>query len=183
MKKIIKKLAAWTALVGLMIGITACGKADAVKDDLYTYLNEMAEIQDLQKEAISEYNSYVTSEEADSQQLLTALNSSIIPKYESYLAELNAVTPATEDVQNVKAVCVDGANKQMDALRKVAEAITACDTDILNEADKLIVEAETIFADYESQLNVLANEHEITLTNGGSDAIQENNSEDGVEAE
>lgn len=183
MKKIIKKLTAWTALVGLMIGITACGKADAVKDDLYTYLNEMAEIQDLQKEAINEYNSYVTSEEADSQQLLAALNSSIIPKYENYLTELNAVAPTTEDVQNVKAVCVNGANKQMEALKKVAEAITACDTDILNEADKLIVEAETIFADYESQLNVLANEHEITLTNGGSDAIQENNSEEGVEAE
>lgn len=183
MKKMIKRLSVLTALVGIMVCMTACGKSDAVKDDLYTYLNEMAGIQDLQKEAINEYNSYVTSAEADSQQLLTALNNSIIPKYESYLTELNAVAPATEDVQNVKAVCVNGANKQMDALKKVAEAIAACDTDILNEADKLIGEAETIFADYESQLNVLANEHEITLTNGGSDIIQENNTGEGTEAE
>lgn len=183
MKTIMKKLTAFAALVGLMLGVTACSKSDAVKDDLYTYLNEMAEIQNLQKEAINEYNSYVTSEEADSQQLLTALNDSIIPKYENYLTELNAVDPETEEVQNVKMVCVSGANKQMDALKKVAEAITACDTDILNEADKLIAEAETIFSDYESQLNVLANEHEITLTNVGSDAIQENNSGEGAEAE
>lgn len=183
MKKLMKKLTALTALVGLMVCVTACGKSDAVKDDLYNYLNEMADIQDLQKEAINEYNSYVTSEEADSQQLLTALNSSIIPKYENYLSQLNAVEPATEDVQNVKSVCVNGANKQMDALKKVAEAIEACDTDILNEADTLIGEAETLFTDYENQLNVLANEHEITLTNGGSDAVQGNDSAEDGEAE
>lgn len=168
MKKKIKKLTAAIILAGLMICITACGKSDAVKDDLYTYLNDMQSVQELQKEAINEYNGYVNNADANSQELLTALQSSIIPKYEDYLTQLNAVTAETEEVQNVKIVCVNGANKQMDALKKVAEAIEACDTDILSEADALITESETILTDYESQLNTLAGEHDISLVNSGS---------------
>ena len=76
-------------------------------------------------------------------------------------------------MQAVKAVCVDGANKQMEALQKVAEAITDCDTDMLNDADDLITESETIFADYESQVQALAGEHEITLTGSAAAATTE----------
>lgn len=165
MKKKLKRLTATVILTGLMFCITACGKTDTVKDDLYTYLSDMQSVQELQKEAINEYNGYVSNEEANSQELLAALQSSIIPKYQSYLSGLNALAPETEEVQNVKAVCVNGANKQMDALNKVVEAIEACDTDILAEADTLISESEAIFTDYENQLNTLAGEHDINLVN------------------
>lgn len=163
-----KKLAVTVVLAGIMLCMAACGKKDAVKDDLYSYLTEMAEVQELQKTAINEYNNCVGSPEADSQQLLAALNDSIIPTYEEYITKLNAVAPETEEVQSVKAACVDGANKQMDALNKVKEAIEACDTDMLSEADALISEAEGLFDAYETQLEALASEHEITLVNQGS---------------
>lgn len=183
MKKMIKKLTVTVVLTGLMVCLTACGKSDKVKDDLYTYLTEMTEVQELQKSAINEYNTCVANEEADSQQLLSSLQNSIIPNYENYLEKLNAVAPETEEVQNIKTVCVNGANKQLEALNKVAEAIEACDTDLLNEADTLIVESETLFSDYENQLNALAAEHEINLVNSGAGAGQENNSAEVTEAE
>lgn len=168
MKKKNKRRIATLILAGLMLSLTACGKADAVKDDLYTYLTDMSEVQNLQKAAINEYNVHVAGDDADSQQLLTALRTSIIPKYENYLAELDAVPAETEEVQEVKSICVDGANKQLDALTKVAEAIEACDTDMLNEADTLIVESEALFSDYENKLSALATEHEITLVSDAS---------------
>lgn len=170
MKKNMKKIIGVIVLTGLMLCTAACGKSDAVKDDLYTYLNNMQPVQELQKEAINEYNGYVNNNDSNSQELLTALQNSIIPKYESYLTELNAITAETEEVQNVKNVCVNGANKQMDALKKVAEAIEACDTDILAEADALITESESIFTDYENQLNTLAGEHDINLVNDNAGA-------------
>ena len=175
MKRFIKKITVAVCLTGLMLSATACGKSDPVKDDLYTYLTDMSDAQALQKEAIDEYNAKVSGEDADSQQLLTALNDTIIPKYQEYLDALDAVAPETEEVQAVKAVCVDGASKQMEALQKVAEAITDCDTDMLNDADDLIAESETIFADYESQVQALADEHEITLT--GSAAADDSTTE------
>lgn len=187
MKKRMKKIAVMIVLTGIMLCTAACGKGDAVKDDLYTYLSNMQPIQELQKEAINEYNGYVNNNDSNSQELLTALQSSIIPKYENYLTELNAVAAETEEVQNVKTVCLNGANKQMDALKKVAEAIESCDTDILAEADALITESETIFTDYENQLNTLAGEHDISLVNNdtGIDNSEENPSEEnsGGEAE
>lgn len=182
MKKKLKKLTATVILTGLMLCITACGKSDAVKDDLYTYLSDMQSVQELQKEAINEYNAYVNNADANSQELLSALQSSIIPKYENYLTQLNEVTAETEEVQNVKAVCVNGANKQMDALKKVAEAIEACDTDILSEADTLITESETILTDYENQLNTLAGEHDISLVNNGSGGAADSVSDEATEA-
>jgi prophage DNA circulation protein len=123
----------------------------------------MEDIQAVQQQAINEYNSYVNDSESDSQELLTALNSSVIPTYESYLEQLNTVAPETEEVQNVKAICVEGANKQLEALNKVVEAIQACDTGMLTEADTLIAESESIFSEYENALSVLASDHEISL--------------------
>jgi len=59
--------------------------------------------------------------------------------------------------------------------------------DILAEADALITESETIFTDYENQLNTLAGEHDISLVNNdtGIDNSEENPSEEnsGGEAE
>ena len=171
MKKIFKYIVMSIVSVGMLAGFTACGaKSDPVKDDLYNYLNEMETIQTVQQQAINEYNSYVNNKESDSQELLTALESNIIPNYENYISQLNALAPETEEVQNVKAVCVNGANKQLDALNKVVEAIKACDTNMLTEADILIGESETIFADYEKQLSDLAAQHEIALVSSRTGA-------------
>ncbi len=172
MKKLLKKLTVVATLAGMMVCMTACGKKDVVKDDLYAYLTQMTEVQEAQKSAITEYNTCVANPEADSQQLQTALNDSIIPKYESYITQLNGVAPETEEVQNLHASCVDAANKQLEALKKVSEAIAACDTDMLADADALISEAELLFDSYETQVETLASEHEITLMNLGNDATE-----------
>lgn len=174
MKKIVKYIILSLTVIGLFSSLTACGKSDPVKDDLYSYLDQMEEVQTLQQQAINEYNSYVNDSESDSQELYTALNDSIIPAYESYMEQLNAVAPETEEVQNVKAVCIEGADKQLEALNKVKEAIEACDTNMLVEADTLIAEAESIFTDYENQLSTLASEHEISLVSSRTSSLNEN---------
>lgn len=189
MKKIVKYIIMSLSVVGLVASLTACGKSDPVKDDLYTYLEQMEEIQALQQQAINEYNSYVNDSESDSQELYAALNDSIIPTYETYIEQLNAVAPETEEVQNVKAICVDGANKQLEALNKVLKAIEACDTNMLLEADALIADSESIFADYENQLSTLASGHEISLVssrtgnvNAGTDG-EPDSTDEGTESD
>lgn len=191
MKKIVKYMILSFSVVGLLSGLSACGKSDPVKDDLYSYLEQMEEIQTLQQQAINEYNSYVNDSESDSQELNTALSDSIIPTYESYIEQLNAVTPETEEVQSVMELCVNGANKQLEALNKVSEAIEACDSNMLLEADTLIADSESIFEDYEEQLSALASEHEISLvssrtsdTDAGEDGesnVQVDESDTGTE--
>ena len=182
MKKILKYIVLSIVSVGMLAGFTACGaKSDPVKDDLYNYLNEMETIQTVQQQAINDYNSYVNDKESDSQELLTALESNIIPNYENYISQLNALAPVTEEVQNVKAVCVNGANKQLEALNKVVEAIKACDTNMLTEADILIGESESIFADYEKQLSDLAAQHEIALVSSRTGAGASESSDDASE--
>lgn len=167
MKKITKYMTTIFATVSLLACLGACGsaepEADAVKEDLNSYLSQMETIQPVQQQAINEYNSYVNSADSDSQELLAALNDSIIPTYQSYLTQLNAVTADTSEVQAVKAVCVDGADKQLEALNKVVEAIDACDASMLSEADVLIADSENLFSDYETQLTSLASQHEINL--------------------
>lgn len=173
MKTAKKKVLAFALLIGMMICLGACGKKDEVKDDLVTYVNDMTEAQKLQQEAIDTYNSYVNDPEMDSQELLTALTDTIIPKYSEYLDAINALAPATTEVTDVKLACVEGANKQYAALTKVKEAIEACDSDMLTEADSLIQESVQLFQDYETQLNTLAEEHEVTLINGTGSSAEE----------
>lgn len=173
MKTAKKKVLAFALLIGTMICLGACGKNDEVKDDLVTYINDMTEAQKLQQEAIDTYNSYVNDPEMDSQELLTALTDTIIPKYSEYLDAINALAPATTEVTDVKLACVEGANKQYAALAKVKEAIEACDSDMLTEADSLIQESVQLFQDYETQLNTLAEEHEVTLINGTGSSAEE----------
>ena len=173
MKRAAKKLLVLALLVGTMVCLGACGKKDEVKDDLCTYINDMTEAQKLQQEAINTYKSYVDDPELDSQELLTALKDTIIPEYSQYLDAINAVSPATEDVTNVKLKCIEGANKQYAALTKVKEAIEACDSEMLTEADGLIQESVQLFQDYETQLNTLAEEHEVTLINGTGSSTAE----------
>lgn len=165
MKKLNKKLMVMMVLTGLMVCLGGCGKKDAVKEDLCAYINNMEEAQQLQQEAINSYNSYVNASEPDSQKLLTALEDTIIPTYARYLDAVNALTPETEEVTALKQVCAEGANKQYAALEKVKEAIEACDSDLLAEADALIQESVELFENYETQLNTLAAEHEVTLVN------------------
>lgn len=173
MKTAKKKVLAFALLIGTMICLGACGKKDEVKDDLVTYVNDMTEAQKLQQEAIDTYNSYVNDPEMDSQELLTALTDTIIPKYSEYLDAINALAPATTEVTDVKLACVEGANKQYAALTKVKEAIEACDSDMLTEADSLIQESVQLFQDYETQLNTLAEEHEVMLINGTGSSAEE----------
>ena len=174
--KLVKRIVVSLSIVSLFACLTACGaQADPVKEDLYSYLSQMEEIQPVQQEAINTYNTYVNDPESDSQELLDAMNDTIIPSYQTYIDQLNAITPETEEVQAVKQVCVDGANKQYEALNKVVEAIEACDTNMLAEADTLIAESESIFSDYENQLSTLAAEHEISLVSSrtGADSSEE----------
>jgi hypothetical protein len=74
----------------------------------------------------------------------------------------------------------------LEALNKVVEAIKACDTSMLTEADTLIADSESIFTDYENQLSTLASEHEISLISSRTDATdssEDDASEDGAAGE
>lgn len=164
-----KKLLLLVALGIMSLSITACGKeeADPIKEDLEQYLStDLPAIQGEQQAAIDAYNNYFTQENPDSQELLTALNTDIIPKYEQFLSKLSSISPETEEVNAIKEQYYKSCSLQYDALVQVAKSLEDCDSDLLEAANDLIKQSKSELAAYESQLNILASEHQIILNNG-----------------
>lgn len=157
----------------LLATLIGCGKTDPVKDELYTFVNEdLAAVKTEQNAAINEYNGYFAQEDVDTDALLAALDSSIIPAYEGVLEELNAIETSTDEVGALKTQYVEGATLQLEALRLTKEAIENGNVDALSEASAKIQEAKVAFSDYQSDLRILASEHNLQIQN---DTVDETN--------
>ncbi len=164
MKKVIRLAAVMALGTMMLVGLCGCGKkTDPVKEDLYQYLSQMSTVQKLQQDAISKYNSSVATQ--DSRVLYDDLKNTILPGYNDYITQLEAVTTSTDEMGAVKQACVDASKKQLEALEEVKVAIEETDNEKLAAADATITEAQTMFDDYYAQMSTLANAHGVTLSN------------------
>lgn len=160
MKKYFK---ATLLLAIMMFCLTGCGK-DKIKDDLYSFLSEeLPAVQEKQVEAVNTYNEYFSAEDMDSAQLLTLLNDTILPEYEEYMTELNAIEVSTDEVKTIKEKYVESAQYQYDAMKTVKDAIENADSDKLTEANDLLEKAKTSLNEYNTQVVELAEAHNITI--------------------
>ena len=104
MKKIILGLLMTVFLVGTL---TACGKdkeENKVKADLQNFAEELGNIQDEHDVAINTYNSYFVNGGMSSDELLTAMNDTILPNFEAYIADLKDIEVTTDEVKNLKSL-------------------------------------------------------------------------------
>lgn len=154
----------------LVFAATGCGdkkeeeKTVSVQEDLVEFVNdELPAIETYRSTAVNSYNAYFVSEDIDTAVFLSDLQSTMIPNMETYITELTAVEVATEDVAALKDLYLQAAEKQCEAMRQVATAISEQDPQYLEQADTLIEEAQSLITQYESQLKILAIDNDVQI--------------------
>lgn len=153
---------------------TGCGKkkeeaADdnsnsALKDDIVEFVNnKLPAIEGDRENAIAIYNSYFETDDVNLEQFSSDLQGTAIPQMQNYINSLTAIEVSTDEVKNLKDLYLQSAQKQLDAMNKVAAAINEENPDYLTEADSLIKESEDLILQYQTQLRTLALDNDIVI--------------------
>ena len=178
-----KKFYIMLITVCMVCSLAACGKKDDDKDDyaeikadVIEFVNEeLPAIEGDRNTAVSIYNSYFTSDNTDLEHFSSDLQNTAIPAMDTYMNNLNSIEVSTDEVKALKDLYTQSAQKQLDAMKKVAASINEQNPDYLAEADTLIAESESLLLQYQTQLRTIALDAGITINGDfnaatGSDA-------------
>lgn len=173
-----KKLYIISMMVCLICLVTGCGKkkktdddpSAAVKDDVVEFVNEkLPAIEGDRDNAVAIYNSYFQSENVDLEQFSSDLQGTAIPAMETYINNLSNIEVSTDEVKELKDTYLQSAEKQLEAMNKVAASINEQNPDYLTEADALIKESENLIVQYQTQLRTIAMDTGITINGSFGD--------------
>ncbi|MBQ9608960.1 MAG: hypothetical protein IJV15_05890 [Lachnospiraceae bacterium] len=164
----------------MVFSLAACGKSKeekekedsnaAVKADVIEFVNkELPAIESDRNTAVSIYNSYFTTDDVKLEQFSSDLQNTAIPTMETYMNNLNSIEVSTDEVKALKDLYVQSAQKQLDAMNKVADSINEEEPDYLATANTLIAESESLLLQYQTQLRTLALDTGITIYGDFSD--------------
>ena len=135
-----------------------------LRADIVEFVNEeLPSIKADRDSAVAIYNNYFTADDVSVEAFAADLRANAIPTMETYIVNLTAVEVSTDEVEGLKNLYLQSAQKQYEAMNKVASAIEEQNTDYLTEADVLINESKSLLTQYESQLKILAFDNDITI--------------------
>lgn len=167
-----KKLYIFMTVIALGASLCACGKKKSesgasnseLRDDIIEFVNEeLPAVKSDRESAVATYNKYFDDSEVDLQAYLGELKDTAIPTYESYISSLEAIDVSTDEVKELKNLYILSAQKQLDAMKLVAEAIETQNADLLSEANASIEESKTALNDYNTKLRSLAQTNNIEI--------------------
>ena len=147
---------------GCLLVLAGCG--GPVQDDILNYINEdLKSAQNLEVKAVSAYEGVAGANYTDDQTMHNALVNEVIPTYTKLLNELESVSIETDELKEIHAIYLSGAQKQFSAFEKIIEAIEKQDTGIIDEANKLLEEGRLQIEDYNDKLDALAEENNVEI--------------------
>lgn len=170
-----KKLYIATLALAMVAALAGCGKkkkteeakADpniAIRDDVVEFVDvEFKGIRSDWDEAIAEYNKFFEGDMSDSKQFAEDLRLTTIPKIETFISNLDAISVDSSEAEYLRSLYKIGAEKQRDAMAMVASAIEEESQEFLDQADDLIAEANGYLETYDSELQKLATEYNFTV--------------------
>lgn len=154
----------------MLFTCAGCGKkeevqVDPVQDDLKQYVEStLPTIKNEENAAITRYNE-VCEKVADMKrdEIVTAFSEEIIPTYTTFYNNLQNVSLATTQVQEVKELYVSGADLQLQGLEALAKAIESNDSDAASAAQEQIAQGKEKIAQHRQAVVDLANAHNVTI--------------------
>ncbi len=139
--------------------------SDPVQDDLITYINDdIPAVFELEAKAIGSYDRVTGVNYTDDFVLYDALNNEIIPTYNEFIKELEAIEMETDELRNIHEGYIKGANIQYNAFVKMVTALEEQDRQLIEEANSMLDQARKHMRDYQADIKKLAKEHDVELT-------------------
>lgn len=137
---------------------------DPIQDDLLNYVNsDMKTAYELEKKAVSAYESVTGTNFSNDQVLYDTLQNEVIPTYEQFIKELKAIKVETDELKKIHAIYIKGAETQYRAFKVIIEALENQDPALIEEANAILEQGRNQISDYQNKLDQLAEEHNVNL--------------------
>jgi hypothetical protein len=120
------------------------GCSDPVKTDMRNYSTQIKYVTTQEEDAINRWNSVSGTHFVNDGYMYQALDTYIIDNYEQFVTKLEKVQPQTKEVQDLHAMYVKGAEKQLEAFKMMKEGVLKKDKDIMNNAYKIMTDGRNI---------------------------------------
>jgi hypothetical protein len=144
--------------------LSGCGN-DPVQEDLLEYLNEeLPAISDIELDAVNAYQSVTGVNYQDDYIMYDTLVYDVVPTYQQFLDELEAIELETEELREIHETYIDGANLQYNAFVRIITALEEQDFGKIEEANEMLNDARKQMRDFNNQIVQIAEEHSVELT-------------------
>ena len=144
--------------------LTACSGTDQAKLDIYQYLNEdVRQIVATQNKAVSKYNAFMEMEEADPEQLISALEQEILPAMQEAQTALSALHYESDEVNDFVEQYGQVLAAEENAMEEVRKAVNEKSETGLTQANAQIQEAMTAMDEYQAAVRSFAAGHGISI--------------------
>lgn len=154
----IKKLALLFFLCVICVLNVGCSNAET--SDLKHYVNvDLAAIEKTEADAINNFNDIMKSFEETPEfykKMYMNLVSTTIPLYQEFYDKLKEIKPETNEVNQIHALYISGADKQLEALKTFRDGISEKNEYKIASANKMLDESKTIMTSYRKSIIELA---------------------------
>ncbi|MBN2851515.1 MAG: hypothetical protein JXQ23_02130 [Clostridia bacterium] len=159
-----KKLLFLSCLVLIAISFTSC-KSDLVHDELLSYINEeLPSISELEDNVYIAYDRVSGENYTDDETMYYVISNDVIPASDKLVQAAKNFSFTQESVKNVHEIYINAVSLQHEAFTIVLTALEMQDLDQVAAANEKFGLAEQEMKKYISELEKLAGEHNVGLT-------------------
>ncbi|WCN36733.1 hypothetical protein [Aneurinibacillus uraniidurans] len=147
----------------LVLFLVGCGQSEVSKD-LQDYINnKLPELAKVETDAIRDYESVTGNNFKNDEITYNKLQDSVIPKYRDFIEKLEAIKPATKELQAAHEIYIQAANKQYSAFLQMSDALEKQDVGLLAQANDKLAEGRKGIRQWQTEIEALAKKHNVTF--------------------
>ena len=128
----------------LMLVLLLCGCSNPVKNDIRNYSSQIRFLMEQEADVLKRWNSVSGTSFVNDGYMYQALDTYIIRNYDEFVTKLEKITPQTKEVQDLHALYVQGAEKQLEAFKQMKDGLEKKDKAVMNNAYKLMTDGRNL---------------------------------------
>ncbi|BAU28922.1 hypothetical protein DFP93_103231 [Aneurinibacillus soli] len=147
----------------LALFLVGCGQSEVSKDLVDYINNKLPELAKVETDAVRDYESVSGKNFKNDEIMYNKLQDSVIPKYRDFVGKLEAIKPATKELQAVHEIYIQAANKQYSAFVQMSDALEKQDAGLLAQANDKLAEGRKGIRQWQTEIEALAKKNNVTF--------------------
>jgi Tfp pilus assembly protein PilP len=133
-----------TSIKLFFVLLLLCGCSNPVKMDVKNYSSQIRFLSQDEADILKRWNSVSGANFVNDGYMYQALDNYIVDNYDQFVTKLEKIQPLTKQVQDLHALYVKGAEKQLEAFKLMKEGVGKKDKNIMNNAYKIMTDGRDI---------------------------------------
>jgi hypothetical protein len=135
--------------------VLLCGCQNPVKMDVKSYSNQIKFLMEDEAAVLKRWNSVSGANFVNDGFMYQALDTYIIDNYDQFVSKIEKIQPQTKEVQDLHALYVKGAEKQLEAFKMMKDGLAKKDKTIMNNAYKIMTDGRNMEKEWATKFEEL----------------------------